>query len=510
MPLTLNRRMRNVLRNGLGMVQEHRHAILAKWEEITTYVRKTDEEPARGLETAILFFSRGLFMEEPAEIEDRFDSIHDIWQQQFANQFKPNHLIFIITIMENAVHEVIQSSADDSYRKHQAVQYLFSQISERILTPSDQEQLNLDLFLEQLVTSQQLPIEWVATLEKKEAGYGIQKLFSSTDQNVPLLNEDHPADSLFSLSESLLKEMSPESGHHRKVFPLPYDGKTLLIGARQHESSYILPFVTYALQIFKKGEDALKLSTQEQQWKDAVILFNEWIMRSTTLHEAIENITSGFVNYLPFERCALFAYSDTEQRGVGLFGHHLSNNAILNIQEDIKNLPVIHQSLQKLQPLGENMKNLQPIFISNAAQGFPLQYVQEFQLEAVVVAPIFAPSGGKLLGAAILDQGPASKFKLSRETYTALMKFGQSAGEILAKFGGDHPEQSRDGYTRNLSPREIEVLKLMAEGASTSEAAGRLHLSDYTVRDYVSAILSKMNARNRTEAVVKAIRDGAI
>lgn len=64
--------------------------------------------------------------------------------------------------------------------------------------------------------------------------------------------------------------------------------------------------------------------------------------------------------------------------------------------------------------------------------------------------------------------------------------------------------------TPHLSPREIEVLKLVAEGASTYEAAKRLHLSEYTVRDYVSAILQKMNAKNRTEAIVKAIRDGII
>ncbi|MFB7304737.1 response regulator transcription factor [Heyndrickxia sporothermodurans] len=61
-----------------------------------------------------------------------------------------------------------------------------------------------------------------------------------------------------------------------------------------------------------------------------------------------------------------------------------------------------------------------------------------------------------------------------------------------------------------LSSREISVLELLAEGASTTEAAEALHLSEYTVRDYVSNIMKRLNARNRTEAAVKAIRLGII
>src|SRR5699024_12245521 len=61
-----------------------------------------------------------------------------------------------------------------------------------------------------------------------------------------------------------------------------------------------------------------------------------------------------------------------------------------------------------------------------------------------------------------------------------------------------------------LSPREIEVLKLMEKGASTHEAASALHLREYTVRDYVSTIMQKLGARNRTEAVAKVIRNNII
>ncbi|MED4301368.1 LuxR C-terminal-related transcriptional regulator [Geobacillus stearothermophilus] len=53
-------------------------------------------------------------------------------------------------------------------------------------------------------------------------------------------------------------------------------------------------------------------------------------------------------------------------------------------------------------------------------------------------------------------------------------------------------------------------MKLLADGASTSEAAEQLYLSEFTVRDYISSALRKLRAKNRTEAVAKALRLGLI
>lgn len=58
----------------------------------------------------------------------------------------------------------------------------------------------------------------------------------------------------------------------------------------------------------------------------------------------------------------------------------------------------------------------------------------------------------------------------------------------------------------HLSPREQEVLKLVAEGYSNTMIANRLHLSDNTVKGYVESLLTRLNVRNRAEAVAAASR----
>ena len=61
-----------------------------------------------------------------------------------------------------------------------------------------------------------------------------------------------------------------------------------------------------------------------------------------------------------------------------------------------------------------------------------------------------------------------------------------------------------------LTRREIDVLQLLAEGLPNKSIAARLAVSDQTVKFHVSAILSKLGATNRTDAVRRALRRGLI
>jgi two-component system response regulator DesR len=65
-----------------------------------------------------------------------------------------------------------------------------------------------------------------------------------------------------------------------------------------------------------------------------------------------------------------------------------------------------------------------------------------------------------------------------------------------------------EGGPSPLSPREHEVLRMAADGAEPTEIAAALHLSVGTVRNYLTTIVTKLNARNRVDAVKTAYEAG--
>jgi NarL family two-component system response regulator LiaR len=62
----------------------------------------------------------------------------------------------------------------------------------------------------------------------------------------------------------------------------------------------------------------------------------------------------------------------------------------------------------------------------------------------------------------------------------------------------------------DLSERELEVLKLIAEGLSNAEISGRLFISEKTTKNHVSNILGKLHLADRTQAAVYAWRQGVV
>ncbi len=66
------------------------------------------------------------------------------------------------------------------------------------------------------------------------------------------------------------------------------------------------------------------------------------------------------------------------------------------------------------------------------------------------------------------------------------------------------------GSTQSLSPREIQVLAMLAEGLGNKTIAWKLGISEHTVKFHVASILTKLDAGTRTEAVTQGIRRGLI
>ena len=121
-----------------------------------------------------------------------------------------------------------------------------------------------------------------------------------------------------------------------------------------------------------------------------------------------------------------------------------------------------------------------------------------------VVAAVRSGARGYLLKDAGIDElMRAITAAASGETI-----LGPAAGRRMAEFMMTVPRADAGAFP-GLTDREREILALMAAGADNHRIASELSLSDKTVRNYVSAILTKLNARSRAEAVAFA-RDAGV
>jgi DNA-binding CsgD family transcriptional regulator len=96
---------------------------------------------------------------------------------------------------------------------------------------------------------------------------------------------------------------------------------------------------------------------------------------------------------------------------------------------------------------------------------------------------------------------------LSNVSGLRLARMGETADVALV------PSRAADAPTEQdaaLTPREVEVLSHMAEGASNKTIARRLGISVHTVKFHVGSLLDKLEASGRTDAVAHAARLGVI
>lgn len=91
-----------------------------------------------------------------------------------------------------------------------------------------------------------------------------------------------------------------------------------------------------------------------------------------------------------------------------------------------------------------------------------------------------------------------------------LVLLSTATAESLAAVYSDQPLEVGDEMSEEITSRETDVLKMLAEGLVNKEIAARLGISEHTVKFHISSILDKLGASTRTEAVTLGIRRGLI
>lgn len=118
------------------------------------------------------------------------------------------------------------------------------------------------------------------------------------------------------------------------------------------------------------------------------------------------------------------------------------------------------------------------------------------------IAALPASAEPQMLRAAI-DAATAGLVSLSRTDVEAMLATNSLGDQGTAATGDDLPVE-------RLTPREDQVLQLLAAGCTNADIASRLGISEHTAKFHVGSVLAKLGARSRAEAVARAARLGWI
>jgi NarL family two-component system response regulator YdfI len=101
-------------------------------------------------------------------------------------------------------------------------------------------------------------------------------------------------------------------------------------------------------------------------------------------------------------------------------------------------------------------------------------------------------------------------FAAIHATLAGLVVLDRNFFNLILPLTGGGQQTGLDASDQILTPREIEVLRMIAEGLGNKEIASKLGISDHTVKFHTGSIFAKLGASNRAEAVTLGIREGLI
>ncbi|MDQ6603659.1 MAG: response regulator transcription factor [Chloroflexota bacterium] len=157
----------------------------------------------------------------------------------------------------------------------------------------------------------------------------------------------------------------------------------------------------------------------------------------------------------------------------------------------------------------------------------------EWDDELLVPGLLALGAGGHAPAIVVLTENPSALWAAValRSRVRAVLPREATAAEIVAAVGGAaaglvvlHPATAEaalaslaapttvaaDALAQPLTPREVEVLHMLAEGLGNKTVARRLGISEHTVKFHVGSIFSKLHVSSRTEAVTAGVRQGLV
>ena len=309
-------------------------------------------------------------------------------------------------------------------------------------------------------------------------------------------NEDY-ADHLDTWLQSQLSILNRKSFN---LFQLLFERSliTLMIQIKYNRVSDILMFLlsifTYLVQSYNKwvvdDMDITKNNLHEnKEFKRLQILdkLNKLLIRSSGVKD-LPFILKKCEEYFHYKRCVFYAYIPWSNQFYGVIGADLTKVQSMKGQISEENFV---------------FNSNKPIYLKNPKNYIKEEHIKLFNLSSIIFLPLTQKN--QLYGWLTFDQ-LGEEFDCTKEELALLEQLGKRLGLFFSRKG----EATAKTLDLHLTERESNILDLLAEGYDNKKIGEILFLSEHTVRDYVSSLITKLNAKNRTQVVACAFRLGLL
>ncbi|MGC5772738.1 LuxR C-terminal-related transcriptional regulator [Paenibacillus pabuli] len=256
---------------------------------------------------------------------------------------------------------------------------------------------------------------------------------------------------------------------------------------------FLLSVFSYLMHSFHKwaGIESVDHDTEEnEELKKLRMLdqLNQLLVRSSGASD-LAFILKKCEKYFNYKRCVFYAYVPWSNQFYGVIGEEL---------------PKVQSMKGQLTEQNIIFNSKRPIYLKNPKPYLRNEHIQLFQLSSIIFIPVAHEQ--QLYGWVTFDQ-KGDPFDCTKGELDFLEQVGKRIGLFLSR---KEKENTAKTMAIVLTERESTVLDLLAEGYDNKKIASLLFLSEYTVRDYVSSLMTKLRAKNRTQVVAYAFRWGLL
>ncbi|TCP31561.1 DNA-binding NarL/FixJ family response regulator [Scopulibacillus darangshiensis] len=213
---------------------------------------------------------------------------------------------------------------------------------------------------------------------------------------------------------------------------------------------------------------------------------------ATSHEEQLYNILKVYMDIFPVLDSYLVRYSPLGYLAEGIISINSTGLVhIGEIRDDIRSFPIIYSSIHERK--AKYCSGLEYLKQTSS------KYIMSSSINSLVIVPI-------CFGSAVIGYICSSEFEeqaIDDKMLSSLTFYGKLIGNMI------HSSNSA-ANSKQLSKRELEVMKRIAWGESSKEMAVSMEISELTVKQYVKTAIKKLGAQNRSHAVGELFRKGII